>query len=433
MSLIKNPILYLVFVQAFVSDQIDLMGEKGRFKDILDEVDFLLEWGKERFRLQHRRSLAFLLGIDYPRFKRVMENLEHKKITCQEASDELETAILKPLKSLTEPKFKYSGTPKRELLAQLLQIAAEPSYDRALALFCEEIRKAIETLGKCLQGEHTKANYRIIASEANEFLTFVRQRSRSRLGFPLYDMIDEKSGRRMSSFCQIYDKERDQLTPGRVSDELSRISESLRDFSNLQDDSRDAFASDLVNGLKGRTDIIDPQNDLFLLYGVSSSVGTFISNSVLEQNKRSARFISIKTNNLATTPSEELKMRDYLIEHGFVNVAVHGYQDLLAFGNLHRNIVFCLGYEIINCDRSCGQAVFHFGAGQLLGQLMFSLVDKQNTVKVLLIGPQYKEINYKITSDQVEHASIFNIGDLPAQIRVWLLPKDLAAPPAGGV
>lgn len=405
---IKDPKNYLIFFQKFACDRIEAIGRYDS-KRLLQEIEVLLAVGKERFGLHHKRSVCFLLGLNYPVFRNTLERLESEELSLSDAREALAESVTKPLTCLTEPLLRYTGTSKRGHLINLLAIAAEPSYDKALELFYRELKKPIENLQAQVRNGLSEHGYRGVVQEAKDLLLFLQVRCKARMGFPVYDFIDQKNRNKLSCFPSASDAFLGSWK-SQAESSVDELAKCLNEFADQQEQSRQAFKKALRPASLVPQARIDPEKEVICLYGFSCSVKLFIDNVLPMDRRANAGFMLIKTIHLATTPQEEQRMRDELLEMRFIDVAVHGFQDLLLFDKLHRPLVFCLGFEVINLRHK--RAVFHFGAGQLLHRLIWSLKDKGNNVRVLLIGAKYKDLDFTITAPQVADASIFDYGSL---------------------
>lgn len=432
LKVIRDPTSYFVFTHKYILDRFRCDSTFYAPSKFFDEIKFLLEVARERFRLPHKRSISFLLGIDYITVKRSLDSLrvildDNKtryttrnapeiKERIAHAREELSSSLIDPLKCLDYRKARRSviGNSFLDNITFLLELAAQPSYERALKAFQGELTKVVHRFAGRADDNVPAQQCKEIRDEASEIVELFRKRNTARIGFPIFSFIDKKVNGNLTANIDALKRLELNGDPRVVQialqGALENVANALSDFRRLQDNSIDAF--DRALSQHQGSGVFSPEGNIICLYGYSKTVTDFLKQTIKHpEERRWVEIILIKTDGKATTSSEENTMRNELLEEVFSNLTIYSFLDLLTIQQFKKRLNFMLGFEVINSHEK--KAVFHFGAGQLLRTLITRLQEYGNDVHIYLIGARYKDIMFELTDAEVENSSVFDYGSDP--------------------
>lgn len=435
LKITQDPVSYFIYFSSFIKSR---FGCKDRGKISLKnpakayyEINRLLEIGQELFKVNHKRTISFLLGIDYTNLKRELVSLQEKidyklqKPFPTDDNDEIENKITDVYSTLEGSLINPLKDIEKHLehLIFILRIVQEPSYDNALyhyyVYLFNVVTMAIKSVNNSKNNSKEDSVLREILKEVHEIFCLIKKKGKARIGYPLYECIDTKLGKKLTtSLDQIkeYQEEKILLTTNKAEIYLKSISGNLEEFEkDIRKRSNDHLKMAISENKTKLEKLFEKDKDIIMLYGYSKTVFGFVKTVISKDiNKRTFEIILIKTGKFATTGSEEQTIRNLLIEEGFTNIHTYSFGELLVTKEYGKKLNLILGFEIINSDKK--EAIFHFGAGQYLSRIIKRLLP-DNKIKIYLLGSSYKEIAFNIEDESVMHSSVFNYAQYDF---VWL-------------
>lgn len=348
----------------------------------------LFEQMTRKMNLIDCRSLIYLTGIDYKNILQLFSETKNdvrkerlKNKSTQEIENkvkELRLGLRDSLeKELEKGEFnifmKSNITDKIPYIQKLSRVIEncilQPSFSKAV----EYVSKSILNQLRYHHVKLNEVNFKKQKLSVTNELFFWRYVSQGRMGYPVYQLVEDSSKAKLESLrkWEGTDSDKYNIFLVKVIDKLQKFIDEIMDCDgNLSKKiGLDQWPSD---------------SDYFILYGISTSVQNVLKTiNITERSNK--KIILIKTGKHATVPNEENVMGEWLTKNGFTNVILASQSDIKNLENNER-ICFMLGFELSHKTKHI--SLQHFGAGEVLKKLVGPC--RQNNIKVVIIGQSYK-------------------------------------------